>query len=612
MIREQIAESLASKLPLPKTEIVKLLEYPPNPEMGDAALPCFMLAKSMKQSPQQIAAKLAEELRHPGWTAEAAGPYLNFRLNRQAYAGALLEQVASGTFGKPDIGAGARVVIDMSSPNIAKPFGIGHLRSTMIGNALYHILRETGYETINVNHLGDWGTQFGKMITAWQRWAGENQATTDQNGNGQQEHSIDKDHVGIQHDNAQSDKEVSVIKQYLELYVRFHDEVEKQPELEEEAREWFKRLEQGDETAHTLWRAFVQESLKEFQKLYQRLGVSFDHYLGESFYNDKMEPVLEQLQEKGLLVESDGAKVVELEEFGMPPCIMVKSNGTSIYATRDLATALYRRNEMKADTLLYVVGGEQALHFKQVFHVLGKMGFAWSEQCKHIPFGLMRMEGQKMSTRRGKVLFLEDVLNEAVDRAKTLIQAKSPHLGNPEAVAEAIGIGAVVFGDLKNTRTLDVDFSLQEVLNFDGETGPYLQYTYARTVSLSRKAAKVDIANTSDSATSAVADHTNSKETTTAAMADYSLMDNDHAWNVAVTLAKYEEALVQAAIRYEPSVLARYLLDLAQSFNRFYHHIKVLTGTREEQAAKMKLVSAVGQTLGRGLSLLGLQTPEEI
>ncbi len=583
MIREQLAEELETKLPMTRDEIVKLLEYPPNPDMGDAALPCFTLAKTMKQSPQHIAMKLAEELTHPDWIAEAAGPYLNFRLNRQSYASALLERIQNGSFGKPDIGKGERVIIDMSSPNIAKPFGIGHLRSTMIGNALYRILRETGYETISVNHLGDWGTQFGKMITAWLRWGGE----TPQNDNPK---------------NANED--TSVIKKYLELYVRFHDEAQRKPELEDEAREWFKRLEQGDETAHSLWLGFVDESLKEFRKLYERLGVSFDHYLGESFYNDKMEPVLEQLKVKGLLEESDGAMVVSLEEFGMPPCIMVKSNGTSIYATRDLATALYRRNEMKADTLLYVVGGEQALHFKQVFHVLGKMGFEWSRECKHIPFGLMRMEGQKMSTRRGKVLFLEDVLNEAVDRARELIRSKSPGLANADAVAEAIGVGAVVFGDLKNTRTLDVDFSLQEVLNFDGETGPYLQYTYARTASIVKKAAGSFMNKEADAPKRGFADNE--------IVADFSLMENHFAWDVAVTLDKYEEALVQAASRYEPSVLARYLLELAQSFNRFYHHIKVLSGTEEEQAAKIKLVRAVGQTLGRGLNLLGLQTPEEI
>ncbi|OBR69053.1 arginine--tRNA ligase [Paenibacillus oryzae] len=583
MIREQLAEALETKLPMTRDEIIKLLEYPPNPDMGDAALPCFTLAKTMKQSPQHIAMELAEELKDSDWIAEAAGPYLNFRLNRRSHASVLLERIQNGSFGKPDIGKGERVIIDMSSPNIAKPFGIGHLRSTMIGNALYRILRETGYETISVNHLGDWGTQFGKMITAWLRWGGEStQNDTPQNAN----------------------ENTSIIKKYLELYVRFHDEAQSKPELEDEAREWFKRLEQGDETAHSLWLGFVEESLKEFRKLYERLGVSFDHYLGESFYNDKMEPVLEQLKEKGLLEESDGAMVVSLEEFGMPPCIMVKSNGTSIYATRDLATALYRRNEMKADTLLYVVGGEQALHFKQVFHVLGKMGFEWSSECKHIPFGLMRMEGQKMSTRRGKVLFLEDVLNEAVDRARALIQSKSPGLANADAVAEAIGVGAVVFGDLKNTRTLDVDFSLQEVLNFDGETGPYLQYTYARTASIVKKAASSFMNKEAGAPKHGSADNE--------IVADFSLMENNFAWNLAVTVGKYEEALVQAASRYEPSVLARYLLDLAQSFNRFYHHIKVLSGTEEEQAAKIKLVRAVGQTLGRGLNLLGLQTPEEI
>lgn len=555
-----IIDSLAPLLPISKEEISTMLEYPPNDELGDVALPCFVLAKTMKQSPAAIAGQLAERLVHPGFRAEAVGPYLNFKLNRRSFAEELLlRSVFEDGFWRPDIGAGKRVIIDMSSPNIAKPFGIGHLRSTMIGNAISLILRETGYDTANVNHLGDWGTQFGKMIAAYLKW-------------------------GSPASMAASD---NVTKEYLALYVKFHAEAEKQPELEAEAREWFRRLESGDEQAKVLWKEMIGESMKQFHKLYARLGVTFDHVLGESFYNDKMDAVIETLREQGLLEESDGALVVRLDEAGMPPCLLVKSDGTSIYATRDLATAIYRRERMDGELLLYIVGGEQALHFQQVFRVLEKMDDSWQGRCQHVPFGLMMMEGQKMSTRRGKVMFLEDVLNEAVRRAREVIEAKNPTLANKEAVAEAVGIGAVVFGDLKNTRTLDVDFSLKDVLNFDGETGPYLQYTYARTCSIIRKAG-------------------------VAGDADFSLADNEYVWPLLKLLSHYPLRLRQAAARYEPSVLARYLLELAQAFNRFYHHVKVLDGSVPEQVFKVSLVRASSEAIRKGLSLLGIRALEEL
>lgn len=630
MLIAKIAQVLAPHTPLDREELAALLEYPPNADMGDVALPCFTLSRTMRQSPQSIAQRLAEQISHPGLLAEAAGPYLNFRVDRALFAAELLDAARADAFRKPNIGEGERIVIDMSSPNIAKPFGIGHLRSTMIGNALYRILREVGFETVSVNHLGDWGTQFGKMIVAYRKW-GEGLA------------------IGG------SDNPT---KGYLELYVRFHREAEDHPELEDEARAWFKRLEDGDEEALEIWRDFIGESLKEFNRLYARLGVTFDHYLGESFYNDKMDAVVDRLGKQGLLEESDGAQVVRLDDSGMPPCLILKSDGTSIYATRDLATALYRRDVMGAAQLLYVVGGEQALHFRQVFEVLKKMGHDWAERCRHIPFGLMMMEGQKMSTRRGKVLFLEDVLNEAVEQALRLIEAKNPALPNKPAIAEAVGIGAVVFGDLKNTRTLDVNFSLQEVLNFDGETGPYLQYTYARTASILRKGAtlrgdagggagETDPAFGADGTggvggigVSGEAGETEERDLTFGAegtreasgadpafhmagtdpasghnkapAADYAIAGQAHTWELVVTLSKYPQRLHQTAERHEPSILARYLLELAQAFNRFYHHVKVLAGEKSEQAAKLQLVEAVGATLGRGLHLLGLQTPEEI
>ncbi|QNK56704.1 arginine--tRNA ligase [Paenibacillus sp. PAMC21692] len=594
MIKERLVDALAPLLPLAKEEITPLLEFPPNDELGDLALPCFVLAKKLKQSPGQIAAALADTIVHPLFRAEAAGPYLNFKLDRSAFGAELLERSQSETFWRPNIGEGKRVVIDMSSPNIAKPFGIGHLRSTMIGNAIYRMLDEVGYDTVNVNHLGDWGTQFGKMIVAYLKWGDASAIRASDNPT----------------------------KDYLSLYVKFHEEAERHPELEDEAREWFRRLETGDELAAGLWRDMIGESLKQFTKLYERLGVTFDHVLGESFYNDKMESVIEKLRYQSLLEESDGALVVRLDEFGMPPCLLVKSDGTSIYATRDLATAIYRRDVMKASQLLYVVGGEQSLHFEQVFKVLGKMDNVWEGRCKHIPFGLMRMEGQKMSTRKGKVLFLEDVLNEAVAQARRIIEEKNPALRDKEAAAEAIGIGAVVFGDLKNTRTLDVDFSLADVLNFEGETGPYLQYTYARMASIQRKAAAGMAELQNDGNKSESDDQPAANTTPLSPDSLYvngpltgsrsHLAEHDHVWPLLKQISFYPARLAQAAERHEPSVLARYLLELAQSFNRFYHHVKVLDGSVSEQSFKLGLVLAASKALGKGLTLLGVRTLEEL
>lgn len=594
MIKERLVDALAPLLPLAKEEMTSLLEFPPNDELGDLALPCFVLAKKLKQSPGQIAAALADTIVHPLFRAEAAGPYLNFKLNRSAFGAELLEHSQSATFWRPNIGEGKRVVIDMSSPNIAKPFGIGHLRSTMIGNAIYRMLREVGYDTVNVNHLGDWGTQFGKMIVAYLKWGDASAIRASDNPT----------------------------KDYLSLYVKFHEEAERHPELEDEAREWFRKLETGDSLATELWRDMIGESLKQFNKLYERLGVTFDHVLGESFYNDKMEPVIQKLRGQGLLEESDGALVVRLDEFGMPPCLLVKSNGTSIYATRDLATAIYRSDVMGASQLLYVVGGEQSLHFEQVFRVLGKMDDTWEERCKHVPFGLMRMEGQKMSTRKGKVLFLEDVLNEAVAQARRIIEEKNPALRDKEAAAEAIGIGAVVFGDLKNTRTLDVDFSLADVLNFEGETGPYLQYTYARMASIQRKAAGMAELQNDGYETETGGDQPATSITPLSpdnlpvngplTGSRSQLAEHDHVWPLLKQISFYPARLALAAERHEPSVLARYLLELAQSFNRFYHHVKVLDGSVSEQSFKLGLVLAASKALGQGLTLLGVRTLEEL
>lgn len=569
MLMEKVAECLTPLTGLSGAELLRLLEYPPNEELGDVAFPCFTLARSQRKSPARISQELADTVRSPLFAVQAAGPYLNFRFDRRLAAERAMADWRRGAPAGPNIGEGRRIVIDMSSPNIAKPFGIGHLRSTMIGNALYHILRRVGYDPVRVNHLGDWGTQFGKMIVAYLKWG-------------------DPDRL-----------QAEPIKGYLELYVRFHREVETQPELEDEARAWFQKLEAGDREALDMWNQFIAESLKEFRKLYRRLGVEFDHYLGESFYNDKMEEVIRRLKERGLLEESDGAQVVRLDDKRMPPCLIVKSDGTSIYATRDLATAIYRRETMQADRLLYVVGAEQSLHFQQVFAVLEKLGYDWAEECRHVPFGLMKIEGRKMSTRKGKVVFLEDVLDEAVERALAVIEGKNPALPRKREVAEAVGVGAVVFGDLKNTRTLEVDFTLDEVLNFEGETGPYLQYTHARARSILRKAGAAGRTGTEGDA-DADAD------------ADAGSLTDAHSWQLIKWLSRFPEQLAAAADRLEPSILARYLIDAAQSFNRYYHHVRILAGSEAEMKAKLALVRAAADCLEQGLALLGLAAPEEI
>ncbi|WP_229714286.1 arginine--tRNA ligase [Saccharibacillus endophyticus] len=544
-----------------------MLELPPNPELGDAAFPCFALAKSLRKAPQQIASELAERFKLEGTEASAAGPYLNFRLDRSFHSVALLSQAEGGT-AAPN---GETVVIDMSSPNIAKPFGVGHLRSTVIGAALYRMYKEAGYRAVSVNHLGDWGTQFGKQITAYKRWGSEERL------------------------------KAAPIRESLSLYVRFHDEAENDPTLETEARDWFRRLESGDEEALNLWRYFVDVSMSEFDRMYERLGVSFDKVLGESFYNDKMGAVVEELRAEGLLEESEGAQVVRLGDANMPPCLILKSDGTTIYPTRDLATAIYRHDVLEADKLLYVVGAEQTLHFRQVFAVLHKMGRDWASACQHIPFGLMKFEGKKMSTRKGKVVFLEEVLDEAVTRATAIIEEKNPQLQNRESVAEAIGIGAIVFGDLKNNRIGEINFSIEEAVQFEGETGPYVQYTHARARSVLRKAKAEGI-----EANGGTIDPDTLKKRTSSYEWD------EASWELLKRLCDYATELHRGVQRHEPSAIARYALDLAKLFNRFYHHNKVLSAAAGDKEIRLELTRLAAERLRWALNLLGVRSPEEI
>lgn len=567
MLMKYASHLLKDVLPLAEEDIQKRLEKPPSEDMGDVAFPCFYASKQLKKPPVQIASELASAIHAEGVRAEAAGPYINLFFSPSLYGSLLLGEMMNPKFGKPDLGRGERVIIDMSSPNIAKPFGIGHLRSTVIGNALYNLYKETGFEPVSVNHLGDWGTQFGKQICAYQHWGSEEKLKADP------------------------------IRESLELYVRFHEEAEQNPELEEEARDWFRKLETGDENAKRLWEYFVEISLREFERMYNKLGIQFDYTLGESFYNDQIPSVLNALKEQGLLEESDGAYVVRLDEEGMPPCLITKSDGTTIYPTRDLATAIYRHDEMKGDKLLYVVGGEQKLHFQQVFAVLGKLGKPWTDNCEHVPFGLMKFAGKKMSTRRGRVVSLEEVLQEAVNRAREIMEEKNPLLPDKEQVAEAVGIGAVVFGDLKNNRVNEIDFSLDEALNFDGETGPYVQYTFARAQSVLAKTEW----NISLDECKNILPHS-----------DLSSLNHSSAWHLIKQLSLYPQAIERAVERNEPSVLARYALDTAKAFNRFYHLNRILVENEGERKAKLIVTTAAAEIIRRSLHLLGLKTPKQM
>ncbi|MFA6308579.1 MAG: arginine--tRNA ligase [Clostridia bacterium] len=563
-IKNIVAESLVGHIgDLNKQQIYEMLECPPNYEMGDVALPCFKLSKVMRQSPDNIAKNLAEKL--PAITSvdkiEAVSGYLNFFLNKKEFTEKLLNTVLRGgeKFGSANIGNGKSIVIDFSAPNIAKPFHIGHLRSTVIGNSLYKIHRFMGYECIGVNHLGDWGTQFGKLIVAYKKWG-------------------DKSKI-----------EKGQIKELMDLYVKFHEEAEKDSELDEEARNWFTRMENGDEEALSLWKWFKEISLNEFQKVYDLLEVTFDSYAGESFYNNMMKATVEELEEKGLLIESENAQIVDLEEYGYPPCIILKKDGSSLYATRDLTAAIYRKKKYNFEKCIYVTGAAQTLHFNQWFKVIELMGYKWSKDLIHVPFGLVSIQGEKLSTRKGKVILLEDILSEAIKKTTEIIEAKNPDLADKEEVARQIGVGAVVFGDLSNNRIKDISFSWEELLNFDGETGPYVQYSHARTCSLLSKANReVDL----DFRCELV----NSKE-------EYKLVK---------TIYDFPGKIADAMNELEPSVITRYLVDLAQDFNRFYHEHSILVDDNELKNARLAIVKATGIVLSNGLSLLGIHAPERV
>ncbi|MER2006561.1 MAG: arginine--tRNA ligase [Psychrobacillus sp.] len=554
---KQIAALIGAQLEgLTVEEIEKLLETPKNVELGDVAFPCFTLAKIYKKSPQLIAAHLAEQVKGSLIIkAEAVGGYVNIFYNQQTVAEQVLEEILKDPnhYGQLPM-RNEQITIDLSSPNIAKPFSMGHLRSTVIGNALANISKKNGYTADRINHLGDWGTQFGKLIVAYKRWG-------------------DKEKI-----------EASPIEELLKIYVKFHEEAESDESLNDKARAAFKQLEQGDKDSLQLWKWFKDASLKEFQGIYELLGIQFDSLDGEAFYNDKMAPVVKELKEKGLLVESSGALVVELED--MPPCLIQKTDGATLYATRDLAAALYRKKEYDFAKSFYVVGNEQSLHFKQLFRVLQKMGHDWAEDCQHVPFGMMLKDGKKMSTRKGKVVLLKGVLEEAIQEAKRSIEEKNPSLPNKEKVAISVGVGAVIFHDLKNHRMNDVEFSLEQMLNFEGETGPYVQYTHARICSLLQKG-NFDANNVSLEGL------------------------EKEAWQTITTLQRFPQVIQKSLEQVDPSLIAKYCLTLSRHFNKYYANTKILVDD-ETKSSKLTLCYAVAIVLKEGLSLLGIEAPEQM
>ncbi|KWY08487.1 arginyl-tRNA synthetase [Enterococcus faecium] len=558
LVAKAVYDAVKDDLTLEQVE--QLLENPKSAEHGDVAFPAFSLAKVYRKAPQQIAADLAEKIDSVNFEKiEVVGPYLNFFMNKELISKKVLQTVVKEKehYGDSNIGNQGTVPIDMSSPNIAKPISMGHLRSTVIGNSIGFIMEKIGYQPIRINHLGDWGTQFGKLIVAYKKWGTEEAVKAEP------------------------------INELLRLYVQFHEVAETEPELNEEARAWFKRLEEGDKEAIQLWQWFRDESMKEFNKIYDLLEVRFDSLNGEAFYNDKMDEIVKLLEEKHLLNEDKGAEIVDLSAYDLNPALIKKSDGATLYITRDLAAALYRKRTYDFKQSLYVVGNEQSYHFKQLKAVLKEMGFDWSDDMHHIPFGLITQGGKKLSTRKGKIVLLEEVLNEAIQSAKEQISEKNPDLENKDAVAKQVGVGAVIFHDLKNDRLNTFDFNLEEVVRFEGETGPYVQYTHARAVSLLEKAGFVP------------------SET-----ADYALND-DTSWEVVKLVQKYPETVLSAGEKYEPSVIAKHAIKLAQAFNKYYAHTKILADD-EQKEARLALVYAVTVLLKEDLRLLGLHAPDKM
>lgn len=554
---EYIHSKLADDVSL--EQVQDLVEIPKYSEHGDLAFPCFIFARAQKKSPMEIAKNIAPLLQGDMFErVEAVGPYVNFFLKKELITNQVVKEILEkgSHYGDLPLGNNRNITIDWSSPNIAKPFSLGHLRSTVIGNSIALIARKCGYNALKINHLGDWGTQFGKLIVAYKKWGNEEKV------------------------------EENPIQELLKLYVEFHEKAEIDKSLEQEGRDWFKKLEDGDEEATRLWQWFREESLQAFNKIYALLGVKAEYNQGESFYNDKMPEITDMLDHSGLLEEDRGAQVVRLDEENLPVCLIKKSDGASLYITRDLATALYRKRTFDFAKNIYVVGNEQSLHFNQLKAVLKKLGFDWSDDMIHTPFGMVRQGGKKLSTRKGKIVLLEDVLTESIGLAENAISEKNPNLKNKDEVARQVGVGAVIFHDLRNDRRNDIDFNLENMLKFEGETGPYLQYTNARANSILRK----------------VNFQPNNQDI---------ILNDPWSFEVVKLLADFPRMIQRTFDKLEPSVISKYLIDLAQSFNSYYGHVRILE-ENEQLQARLSLLQATSTVLTEGLRLLGIAAPEEM
>ncbi len=566
--REKIADILAPHIEgLERDEILPMIEVPADSSKGDYAFPCFKLAKIMRKAPPMIAKGIAEAIEGEKMfqKVESVNAYVNMFMSKAEFAGNVVKEVLEKDkdFGRSDMGAGRTVIVEYSSPNIAKPFHIGHIRSTVIGNSIYKIYDFLGYDTIRINHLGDYGTQFGKMICAYRKWGNKEDVIREP------------------------------IKSLLSYYTKFHEEAEKDPSLEDEARAIFVRLENGEPEEVELWQWFRDESLREFNRVYDMLGITFDSYNGESFYSDKMPAVVQELKDKGLLVEDNGAQIVKLDQFDLPPALITKSDGSTLYITRDIAAAIYRKNTYDFYKNIYVVASQQNLHFQQWKKVIGLMGYDWADDCVHVPFGLVSMEEGTMSTRQGRVIFLEDVLNRAVEQTRKIIMEKNVNTENVDETAREVGIGAVIFNELSNYRIKDYVFSWDKVLNFEGETGPYVQYTHARACSILRNAGEAVMASAKEGF-------------------DASRITSDSAHALIKLIYEMPEVIAEAGEKYEPSIVTRHIVDIAQAFNKFYHDEHILVDDETEKTAKVALVIAARNVIRNGLDLLGMKAPEKM
>lgn len=558
-VAEAFEKAFSKKAP---DNILQMLEQPPDSSLGDFAFPCFRLAKELRMAPPKIAEAIKESFSSDKFeSVQVKGAYLNLFVDREAFASSVIETVLNSGdgYGSSESGRGKTCCIDFSSINIAKRFHIGHLSTTLIGAALARIYKFQGWNVVSINHLGDWGTQFGNMIAAYKLWGSPEMV----------------EQGGVQ---ALSD-----------LYVRFHKEAETNKDLLDLGRKWFKKIEDGDEEALKIFNNFKELTLRDAQKVYDLLGIQFDSYAGESFYNDKMEPVIDELREKELLTKSEGALVVDLSDLNMPPCLILKSDGATLYATRDLAAALYRKKTYDFSKCLYVVAYQQDLHFRQLFAVLKKMGYGWVDsEMEHVAFGMVSYEGESLSTRKGKVIYLDDLLNKAREKAYDILLEKSPDIKDKDLVAKQVGIGAVVYATLQNNRIKDIDFWWDRALNFDGETGPYVQYTYARCRSVIKKGG-----NASESP-------------------DYSCLLSESAKDVIKNIYAFPKAVSDALLRNEPYLITRCVTDVAKSYNHFYYEERILTEDSAQSAARLNLSRAAAQTIKTGCALLGIETPEKM